>query len=45
MSPNVAQDDTSALRRLRKIALDSEIADCRRCEGMNIARVTVSAPG
>lgn len=41
----MAEDDTSASRRLRKIALDSEIAGCRRCEGMNIAPVTVSAPG
>ena len=41
----MAQDDTLASRRLRKLALDSEITNCRRCEGMNIGGVTVSAPG
>ena len=44
VSPNVAHDDTSDSRRLPTIALDSEIANCRRCEGMNVARVSVSAP-
>jgi uracil-DNA glycosylase len=42
---NAAEDDTVASRRLRKLALDSEIAGCRRCDGMNIQRVTASAPG
>ncbi|EUA93408.1 uracil-DNA glycosylase family protein [Mycobacterium ulcerans] len=37
--------DSSASRRLRKIALDAEIAGCRRCEGTNIAPTTMSAPG
>lgn len=37
-------DDDAARRRL-KITLDTEIADCRRCDGMNIPGVTASAPG
>ena len=46
VSPNVAQDDTSAFRRESARSLSTaRYADCRRCEGMNIARVTVSAPG
>ena len=40
-----AQNDTDVSRRLRKLALDSEINSCRRCDGMNIDRVTASAPG
>ncbi|MDB5712588.1 MAG: glycosylase [Sphingomonas bacterium] len=43
VSPETAQDGSEA-RRLRKIALDNEIAECRRCEGMNVARITASAP-
>lgn len=42
---NAAQEDTVASRRLLKLALDGEIRDCRRCEGMNIEGVTASAPG
>lgn len=40
---SLAADD--ALRRRRKIVLDNEIKNCRRCVGMNIAHVTASAPG
>lgn len=32
-------------RQLLKLALDDEIKDCRRCEGMNKDRLTASAPG
>ncbi len=39
------QDEPPAARRLRKSALDAEIAACRRCPGMNIAPSTLSAPG
>jgi DNA polymerase len=42
---NAAQEDTDASRRLLKIVLDRDIASCRRCEEMNIDRVTASAPG
>lgn len=42
---NAAQADTVGSRRIRKLALDDEINGCRRCEGMNIDRVTASAPG
>jgi uracil-DNA glycosylase family 4 len=42
---NAAQDVTDASRRLLKTALDDEISSCRRCDGMNIGRVTASAPG
>lgn len=45
MDPDVTQDDTSAARLLRKLALDEDIRTCRRCEGMNIPRLTASAPG
>jgi DNA polymerase len=45
VSPNAAQNATDVSRRLRKLALDSEINSCRRCDGMNIDRVTASAPG
>ncbi|MCX5046273.1 uracil-DNA glycosylase [Aldersonia sp. NBC_00410] len=45
MSPSVEEDGTSASRRLRKLALDEEIRSCRLCDGMNIPRVTASAPG
>ncbi|MBX8688068.1 uracil-DNA glycosylase [Mycobacterium sp. 20091114027_K0903767] len=37
--------DTDASRRRLKITLDTEIADCRRCDGLNIPGVTASAPG
>ena len=37
--------DTEASRRRLKITLDTEIANCRRCDGMNIAGLTASAPG
>ncbi len=40
-----AERDTVASRRLRKLTLDDEIKSCRRCEGLNIAGVTASAPG
>jgi uracil-DNA glycosylase len=42
---NAAQDVADASRRLLKAALDDEISSCRRCDGMNIDRVTASAPG
>ncbi|MDP7707122.1 uracil-DNA glycosylase family protein [Mycobacterium sp. TY815] len=45
MNPDVTQDDTSAARLMRKLALDEDIRSCRRCEGMNIPRLTASAPG
>lgn len=45
MSPNVVEHDTVASRQLRKLALDEEIKECRRCDGMNIDGVTASAPG
>ncbi|SIG32353.1 uracil-DNA glycosylase family protein [Mycobacteroides abscessus] len=45
MSSNAAQDDTTAALRRLKITLDTEIANCRRCDGMNIPGVTASAPG
>lgn len=40
-----AERDTVASRRLRKLTLDDEIKSRRRCEGLNIAGVTESAPG
>jgi uracil-DNA glycosylase len=45
VSSNAAQQDTIASRRPLKLALDGEISDCRRCDGMNINEVTASAPG
>lgn len=45
MSSNVVEHDTDASRRRLKITLDTEIANCRRCDGMNIPGVTASAPG
>ncbi|MDR3660478.1 MAG: uracil-DNA glycosylase family protein [Mycobacterium sp.] len=45
MSSDAAQDDTIASRWRRKLVLDSEISRCRRCDGMNVADVTASAPG
>jgi uracil-DNA glycosylase family 4 len=45
VSPNAAQDDTDVSRRLRKLTLDGEINNCRRCDGMNIDNVTASAAG
>ncbi|WP_235733924.1 uracil-DNA glycosylase [Mycolicibacterium austroafricanum] len=45
MSVNATREDTDVSRRLLKLALDGEIKDCRRCEGMNKDRVTASAPG
>lgn len=45
MSLDAALDDTDASRRRLKITLDSTIASCRRCAGMNIDHVTASAPG
>lgn len=37
--------DSDTARRRLKITLDTEIANCRRCDGMNIPGVTASAPG
>ncbi|MDX1881644.1 uracil-DNA glycosylase family protein [Mycolicibacterium sp. 141076] len=45
MSSNAVGHDTDASRRRLKITLDTEIANCRRCEGMNIEGITASAPG
>lgn len=45
MSSNAVEHDTVASRRRRKLALDEEIKECRRCDGMNIGGVTASAPG
>ncbi|WP_301121605.1 uracil-DNA glycosylase family protein [Mycolicibacterium fortuitum] len=45
MSSNAVEHDTDASRRRLKITLDTEIANCRRCGGMNIPGVTASAPG
>jgi uracil-DNA glycosylase family 4 len=45
VTSNAAQDDTDASRRRLKITLDTKIANCRRCDGMNISGVTASAPG
>lgn len=45
MSSNAVEHDTDASRRRLKITLDTEIANCRRCDGMNIPGVTASAPG
>ncbi|MBF4192334.1 glycosylase [Mycolicibacterium phlei] len=45
MCQDAAVPDTVELRRQLKIVLDDEIKRCRRCEGMNIPRVTESAPG
>ncbi|MBE5513766.1 glycosylase [Mycobacteroides abscessus subsp. abscessus] len=45
MGSNALMSDTDAARRRLKIALDDEIARCRRCDGMNIPGVTASAPG
>ena len=42
---NAVERDTADSRRVRKHALDDEIKRCRRCDGMNIAGVTASAPG
>ncbi|MFL0242362.1 MULTISPECIES: uracil-DNA glycosylase family protein [Mycobacteriaceae] len=45
MSSNAVEHDIDASRRRLKITLDTEIANCRRCDGMNIPGVTASAPG
>lgn len=45
MSSNAVEHDTVASRQLRKLALDEEIKECRRCDGMNIDGRTASAPG
>ena len=45
MSPNPVPADTLASRQRRKIVLDQEIGNCRRCDGLNIHGVTASAPG
>ncbi len=45
MGSDTGQEDTLASRRRRKIVLDGEISRCRRCDGMNIAPGTLSAPG
>lgn len=39
------EHDIDASRRRLKITLDTEIANCRRCDGMNIPGVTACAPG
>ena len=45
MSPHATQKGSHVSRQLLKLALDDEIKDCRRCEGMNKDRLTASAPG
>lgn len=45
VNQDAALPDTVESRRRLKIALDDEIKSCRRCDGMNIAGVTESAPG
>lgn len=45
MSSNAPMGDSDAARHRLKITLDTEIANCRRCDGMNIPGVTASAPG
>lgn len=45
MSSSGVEHDNDASRRRLKITLDTEIANCRRCDGMNIPGVTASAPG
>lgn len=45
MSSNAVEHDTVASRRRLKITLDTEIANCRRCDGMNLPGLTASAPG
>jgi DNA polymerase len=42
---NAPTSDIDAARRRLKITLDTEIANCRRCDGMNLPGVTASAPG
>jgi DNA polymerase len=41
---STAADDADTSRRLLKLALDDEISNCRRCDGMNVKHVTASAP-
>lgn len=45
MNLDAAPDNTSASGWRRKIVLDNEIKTCQRCDGMNIAPGTLSAPG
>jgi uracil-DNA glycosylase len=41
----VTATDNDESRIRRKLLLDSEIAACRRCQGLNEPHVTGSAPG
>lgn len=42
---HTAPDSSVASRWRRKVVLDNEISNCRRCRGLNIPKVTASAPG
>jgi uracil-DNA glycosylase family 4 len=42
---SVTDSDKDQSQMRRKLLLDSEIANCRRCEGLNEPHVTGSAPG